>query len=93
MISSAIKNKKVTLKAVRDVSILDLLGRQEVNLNRSEISKYIHGRKVLVTGAGGSIGSELVKRRNEGDHFISKIIDSDKIFLKGSEHELATMEI
>ena len=37
--------------------------------------------------------SEFVKRRNEGDHFISKIIDSDKIFLKGSEHELATMEI
>ena len=59
---SELINKKVTLKAVRDVSILDLLGRQEVNLNRSEISKYIHGRKVLVTGAGGSIGSELVKQ-------------------------------
>ena len=40
-------DKKVSLNAVRDVSILDLLGRQEVNLNRSEISKYIFGKKVL----------------------------------------------
>ena len=55
-------DKKVSLNAVRDVSIMDLLGRQEVNLNRSEISKYIYGKKVLVTGAGGSIGSELVKQ-------------------------------
>ena len=55
-------NKKITVSAIRDVSIMDLLGRQEVKLNRSEISKYIFGKKVLVTGAGGSIGSELVKQ-------------------------------
>ena len=59
---SELIDKKITLNAVRDVSIMDLLGRQEVNLNRSEISKYIYGKKVLVTGAGGSIGSELVKQ-------------------------------
>tara|TARA_Y100001970_G_scaffold281852_1_gene393469 strand:- start:1735 stop:3636 length:1902 start_codon:yes stop_codon:yes gene_type:complete len=59
---SELIDKKVSLNAVRDVSILDLLGRQEVNLKRSEISKYIFGKKVLVTGAGGSIGSELVKQ-------------------------------
>ena len=59
---SELIDKKITLNAVRDVSIMDLLGRQEVNLNRSEISKYIFGKKVLVTGAGGSIGSELVKQ-------------------------------
>ena len=59
---SELIDKKVSLDAVRDVSILDLLGRQEVHLNRSEISKYIFGKKVLVTGAGGSIGSELVKQ-------------------------------
>jgi len=59
---SELIDKKVSLNAVRDVSIMDLLGRQEVKLNRSEISKYIFGKKVLVTGAGGSIGSELVKQ-------------------------------
>ena len=59
---SELIDKKVSLNAVRDVSIMDLLGRQEVNLNRSDISKYIFGKKVLVTGAGGSIGSELVKQ-------------------------------
>ena len=59
---SELIDKKITVSAVRDVSIMDLLGRQEVKLNRSEISKYIFGKKVLVTGAGGSIGSELVKQ-------------------------------
>jgi FlaA1/EpsC-like NDP-sugar epimerase len=55
-------DKKVSLNVVREVTISDLLGRQEVALNRSEISKYIFGKKVLITGAGGSIGSELVKQ-------------------------------
>lgn len=59
---SELIDKKVSLNVVRDVTIADLLGRQEVTLNRSEISKYLFGKKVLVTGAGGSIGSELVRQ-------------------------------
>jgi len=59
---SELIDKKVSLNVVREVTIADLLGRQEVDLNRSEISKYIFGKKVLITGAGGSIGSELVKQ-------------------------------
>jgi FlaA1/EpsC-like NDP-sugar epimerase len=55
-------DKKVSLNFIREVTISDLLGRQEVALNRSEISKYLFGKKVLITGAGGSIGSELVKQ-------------------------------
>ena len=55
-------DKKVSLNLVREVTIADLMGRQEVALNRSEISKYLFGKKVLITGAGGSIGSELVKQ-------------------------------
>ena len=53
---------KVSLSNVREVSMVDLLGRKEVQLDHSSISKYIYGKKVLVTGAGGSIGSELVKQ-------------------------------
>ena len=55
-------DKQVSIKTIRDVSMADLLGRQEVHLDRSRISNYIYGKRVLVTGAGGSIGSELVKQ-------------------------------
>lgn len=55
-------DKQVSINTIREVSMADLLGRQEVNLNRSIISNYIYGKRVLVTGAGGSIGSELVKQ-------------------------------
>ena len=73
---SELIDKKVSLNAVREVSILDLLGRQEVNLNRSDISKYIFGKKVLVTGAGGSIGSELVKQCLGFDPDLLVLLDS-----------------
>ncbi len=47
---------------IRDVDIIDLLGRDEINLNVSEISGYLKGKTVLVTGGGGSIGSELCRQ-------------------------------
>ena len=53
---------KVSIKSLREVSIVDLLGRKEIQLNRDSISNYLYGKKVLVTGAGGSIGSELVRQ-------------------------------
>ena len=48
---------RVSLKLVREVSITDLMGRDEVSLNTKDIQKYLLGKKVLVTGAGGSIGA------------------------------------
>ena len=47
---------------IRDVSIDDLLGRGEVNLNNELINNYIKDKVVMVTGAGGSIGSELCRQ-------------------------------
>nr|MCR5547781.1 polysaccharide biosynthesis protein [Bacteroidales bacterium] len=44
---------------LRDLSIEDLLGRQPVETNVSEIASYLMGKRVLVTGAGGSIGAQL----------------------------------
>ncbi|MDH5681092.1 MAG: polysaccharide biosynthesis protein, partial [Spirochaetota bacterium] len=46
---------------IRDVDVSDFLGRPQVDLNLSQINSYLHGKTVLVTGAGGSIGGELCK--------------------------------
>ena len=53
-------DKDVSLAAIRDVSYLDLLGRDEVKLDMNSIENMLYGKRVLITGAGGSIGSELV---------------------------------
>ena len=48
-------------KHLKGVSIEDLLGRGEVKLSQGEIRSYIEGKSILVTGAGGSIGSQIVR--------------------------------
>lgn len=53
---------KVSIKKIRDVQIEDLLGREEIKLNVEEISSYLKEKVVLVTGGGGSIGSELCRQ-------------------------------
>lgn len=55
-------DNKVSLSNIRDVSIEDLLGREEIKLKIDEISSYLEKKVVLVTGAGGSIGSELSRQ-------------------------------
>lgn len=52
----------VSMSKIRDVEIEDLLGRKPIDLNIPEISQYIKGRTVMVTGGGGSIGSELCRQ-------------------------------
>lgn len=53
---------RVSVKKLRDVSYEDLLGRPPVQLDRDGISHYIHGRTIMITGCGGSIGSELCRQ-------------------------------
>ena len=53
---------KVSVKRLRDVKIEDLLGREPVKINLEEISEYLKDKVVLVTGGGGSIGSELCRQ-------------------------------
>ncbi|MFQ5669694.1 MAG: polysaccharide biosynthesis protein [Acidobacteriota bacterium] len=47
---------------VRSLRVEDLLGREKIEFNMDQVSSYIRGRRVLVTGAGGSIGSELCRQ-------------------------------
>lgn len=52
----------IDLKKVRDVDLKDLLGREEVQLDKGGISDYLTDKVILVTGGGGSIGSELCRQ-------------------------------
>lgn len=52
----------VQITRIRDVQIEDLLGREPVELDQTEIEKFVGGKTVMITGAGGSIGSELVRQ-------------------------------
>jgi len=53
---------KVSIKTIREVSFEDLVVRDEVQLNQEEIARYLRQKRVLVTGAGGSVGSELIRQ-------------------------------
>ncbi len=53
---------KVTINNIRDVEIEDLLGREPIKVDLDKIAGYLHDEVVLVTGGGGSIGSELCRQ-------------------------------
>ncbi len=53
---------QVTIEQIRKISLEDLLGREPVDLSLPEIENFINDKSILITGAGGSIGSELVRQ-------------------------------
>ena len=55
-------NGEVSVSKLRNVDPQDLLGREPIRVNLEEIFDYIHGKTVMVTGGGGSIGSELCRQ-------------------------------
>lgn len=75
---------QVTLTQLRQVQIEDLLGREKIELETDEIESMLKGRCVLVTGAGGSIGSELSRQ-------ISRYNPSSLILVERSETQMFTI--
>ena len=55
-------NGEVSIQKLRDVDVADLLGRDSVRVDNSQIAELLRGKTVLVTGGGGSIGSELCRQ-------------------------------
>lgn len=54
--------EEVNVSKLRDVSIDDLLGRDTINVDMASVSGYVKGKTVMITGGGGSIGSELCRQ-------------------------------
>lgn len=53
---------RVAADELREINVNDLLGRNPARLNQTQIAEYLRGKRILVTGAGGSIGSELCRQ-------------------------------
>jgi FlaA1/EpsC-like NDP-sugar epimerase len=77
---------RVSVRALRHVDYEDLLGRPPVNLDNAEIAACLQGRRILVTGCGGSIGSELCRQ-------IIKFQPSQLILWESSEPSLYQIQM
>ncbi|MFP4511834.1 MAG: polysaccharide biosynthesis protein [Acidimicrobiales bacterium] len=73
----------VALSQVREVSNADLLGRGGITTDMDSIAHYLAGKRVLVTGAGGSIGSELCRQLRRFDPAELVMVDRDESGLHG----------
>lgn len=77
-----ILSDRITVRDLKSIDIEDLLGRENVELDMELIGKYLRGKHVLVTGAGGSIGSEIVRQvsRFSPTNIIALDIDETELF-------------
>ena len=78
-------NGTASVAQIREVGVEDILGREPVKIDLKKVAAYISGRSVLVTGAGGSIGSELCRQ-------ISRLQPSSLIMVDQSEGSLFQIE-
>lgn len=89
---------------LREINVNDLLGRKPAQLNLTQIAEYLRGKRILVTGAGGSIGSELCRQivrfrpaelimldRDESGLLTVQLSISDQAMLDGDDTVLASI--
>ena len=85
---AALAQGKVSVSELKEVDISDLLGRFEVEANQELINKNIKDRAVLITGAGGSIGSEIARQVVKNKPRMIIILDSNEYSLYKIRNEL-----
>lgn len=78
-------NRKVEIGDIRDIKVEDLIGRAPVHTDLAEIAEKVAGKRVLVTGAGGSIGSELCRQLFALHPECLVMLDRDETALHGVE--------
>ena len=78
--------KNLVIEDISNISEEDLLGRRPSKPDELEISKFIHGKKILITGAGGSIGSEIARQ-------VNRFAPSSIYFLDRDETALLKLEL
>lgn len=84
----ALMNGKASVRTLRDVNYQDLLGRPQVSLDLEDIRRCVGGKCVLVTGAGGSIGSELIRQLVRFSPSLLVLVDAGEANLYEIQMEL-----
>lgn len=79
---------QVGVQDIKDIDVCDLIGRQAVSINTKEISGYLKDKRILITGAAGSIGSEIAKQVLFYHPTVVGILDINESDLAGLEQEL-----
>jgi FlaA1/EpsC-like NDP-sugar epimerase len=84
----ALAHGRLDASRMRPVTVEDLLGREPVRLDRRQVCGFLKGRRILVTGGGGSIGSELCRQLADNDPELLVIVDHSEFNLYQIEQEL-----
>ncbi len=84
-----IMHGRVQISRVRNVEIEDLLGREPVELDNENLHEFLSGKTVMVTGAGGSIGAELVRQIAEFKPKLLVLVERAEFMLFQIERELS----
>lgn len=85
-----IAHGRVSVSRVRDVEIDDLLGRDPVELDDKNLNDFLNGKTIVVTGAGGSIGSELVRQIANYKPRKILLVERSEFLLFGISREMVT---
>ena len=84
-----IAHGRVSINRIRDVQIEDLLGREQVELDSANLHEFLSDKTIMVTGAGGSIGAELVRQITKFTPKVILLVERTEFALFQIERELA----